>query len=152
MTIRGRVFGVATTLVLATAIGRGTSARAARATDDAPQGITVLYQNFPNPFPSATSPTTCLWFDLSEASEVTLAVYDLRGHLVRTIVPSPTVTGNLGAGQYGRLSSGPNGGCDMRFSWDGRGSDGHTLPAGLYLARLHANGHWQTKKMVFRGQ
>lgn len=116
------------------------------------QRITVLYQNFPNPFPTASSPTTCLWFDLAESSEVTLAVYDLRGHLVRTIVPSRDVEGYLAAGTYGRFQPGMNAGCDSRFAWDGRGSDGHLVPPGVYLARLRADGHWQTKKMVFRGQ
>jgi hypothetical protein len=116
------------------------------------QRITVLYQNFPNPFPTPSSPATCLWFDLSAASDVTLAVYDLRGHLVRTILPSPQIEGHLAAGSYGRLLQGANAGCDPRFSWDGRGSDGHTMPPGVYLARLHAEGRWQTKKMVFRGQ
>ena len=124
----------------------------AGATSAKPQRITVLYQNFPNPFPTASSATTCLWFDLSASSEVTLAVYDLRGRLVRTIVPSKDVEGYLGAGAYGRFAPGMNAGCDPRFAWDGRGSDGHLVPPGVYLARLHADGHWQTKKMVFRGQ
>ena len=123
----------------------------ARADEPARQRITVLYQNFPNPFPTPGSPTTCLWFDLSAPSEVTLAVYDLRGHLVRTIVPSPQVRGLLDTGSYGRAVPGTDAGCDPRFSWDGRASDGHAVPPGVYLARLHADGRWQTRKMVFRG-
>lgn len=115
------------------------------------QRITVLYQNFPNPFPTAASTTTCLWFDLGGPSDVTLAVYDLRGHLVRTIVPSPQIPGSLDAGAYGRPFVGASSGCDPRFAWDGRASDGHSVPPGVYLARLHADGRWQTKKMVFRG-
>jgi hypothetical protein len=115
------------------------------------QRITVLYQNFPNPFPTAASATTCLWFDLSAPSDVTLAVYDLRGHLVRTIVPSSQIPGSLDAGSYGRPFVGASSGCDPRFAWDGRASDGHSVPPGVYLARLHADGRWQTKKMVFRG-
>lgn len=121
------------------------------ATAGSPQRITVLYQNFPNPFPTAASATTCLWFDLSASTRVTLAVYDLRGRLVRTIVPSAQVDGALGSGTYGRLVPGANAGCDARFAWDGRDSAGHTVPPGVYLARLHADGHWQTKKMLFRG-
>jgi len=123
----------------------------------APQGIagtppvTILYQNFPNPFPTATSPTTCLWFDLASSANVTLAVYDLRGRLVRTIVPSSQIPRTLVAGYYGRGSSGVGGGCDARFAWDGRGSDGRTVPAGVYLARLGVDGSWQMRKIVFRG-
>lgn len=123
----------------------------------APQGVpgkpalTVLYQNFPNPFPSPSSATTCLWFDLQSDATVTLGIYDLRGHLVRTIVPSPQVPTRLVAGYYGRVGSVAAGGCDRRFAWDGRGSDGRSVGAGVYLARLGASGSWQTRKIVFSG-
>lgn len=121
-----------------------------RAQQDTP-GITLLYQNFPNPFPSGISPTTCLWFDLRVESAVTLGIYDLRGRLVRTLVPSALVTGVLPAGRYGRQSPGANAGCDPAFAWDGRGSDGNRVPPGVYLARLRAEGRWQSRKIVFRG-
>jgi hypothetical protein len=113
--------------------------------------VTLLYQNFPNPFPTASSPTTCLWFDLQSDATVTLAVYDLRGRLVRTLVPSAAVSARLPAGYYGRNGTSTGAGCDPRFAWDGRGSDGRTVPPGVYLARLQANGGWQTRKIVFRG-
>ena len=140
---------IALALGVAVVITSGVEARDLRAAEQ--QRITVLYQNFPNPFPTAASATTCLWFDLSSPSDVTLAVYDLRGHLVRTIVPSAQIPGPLDAGSYGRPFVGASSGCDPRFAWDGRASDGHSVPPGVYLARLHADGHWQTKKMVFRG-
>lgn len=152
MTARRRTIAlVAMAGGLAALITSGGEARDARAAEPAPQRITVLYQNFPNPFPTPASATTCLWFDLSASTDVTLAVYDLRGHLVRTIVPSSQVQGFLDAGSYGREVVGTNAGCDPRFSWDGRASDGHAVPPGVYLARLHADGSWQTRKMVFRG-
>jgi hypothetical protein len=115
--------------------------------------INLLYQNFPNPFPGTTSRVTCFWFDLAQRSDnVTLAVYDLRGRLVRTIVPSASVPSTLDAGYYGRsANSSGAGGCDARFTWDGKGSDGRGVPPGVYLVRLHAGNAWQTKKIVFRG-
>ena len=115
--------------------------------------INLLYQNFPNPFPSTASPVTCIWFDLAQRSEgVTLAIYDARGRLVRTIVPSATVPSKLEAGYYGRSANGPMaGGCDPRFTWDGRGSDGVSVPPGVYLVRLHVDDAWQTKKIIYRG-
>jgi len=115
--------------------------------------INLLYQNFPNPFPSTASPVTCIWFDLAQRSEgVTLAIYDLRGRLVRTIVPSAGVSSKLEAGYYGRAANGPTaGGCDPRFTWDGRGSDGVSVPPGVYLVRLHVDDAWQTKKIIYRG-
>ncbi len=118
-----------------------------------PPPINLLYQNFPNPFPSTASPVTCIWFDLAQRSgAVTLAIYDLRGRLVRTIVPSAAVSSKLDAGYYGRLANAPMGsGCDPRFTWDGRGSDGVSVPPGVYLLRLHVDDAWQTKKIIFRG-
>lgn len=115
--------------------------------------INLLYQNFPNPFPSTASPVTCIWFDLAQRSEgVTLAIYDVRGRLVRTIVPSATVPSKLEAGYYGRAANGPMAaGCDPRFTWDGRGSDGVSVPPGVYLVRLHVDDAWQTKKIIYRG-
>jgi hypothetical protein len=115
--------------------------------------INLLYQNFPNPFPSTASPVTCIWFDLAQRSEgVTLAIYDVRGRLVRTIIPSATVSSKLEAGYYGRSANGPMAsGCDPRFTWDGRGSDGGSVPPGVYLVRLHVDDAWQTKKIIYRG-
>lgn len=128
------------------------SGAALRAGAQAAPPVTLLYQNFPNPFPTGGANATCIWFDLREAATVRLAVYDLRGRLVRTLIPSSTFSGQLGAGYYGRAGGGPTGsGCDPKFQWDGRGSDGRPVPAGVYLLRLRAGGAWQTKKMVFRG-
>jgi hypothetical protein len=115
--------------------------------------INLLYQNFPNPFPSTTSPVTCIWFDLAQrAGDVRLAIYDVRGRLVRTLIPSSSIPGTLDAGYYGRAGTGPLAtGCDPRFTWDGRGSDGASVPPGVYLVRFHADDAWQTKKIIFRG-
>lgn len=136
--------------LVAAVIAAALAARPVEA-QQAPPGITLLYQNFPNPFPTGTSPTTCLWFDLHVESAVTLGIYDLRGRLVRTIVPSPVVGSLLPAGRYGRRTAGINAGCDPAFAWDGRGSDGNRVPPGVYLARLRAGGRWQSRKIVFRG-
>lgn len=111
---------------------------------------TLLYQNFPNPFPDAGGGPTCLWFDLSSATVVQLDILDLRGRLVRRLVPAPQMSGTLAAGRYGR---GPPGTatCDPLLAWDGRAGDGRTVPAGVYLARLQAGTQVQFKRIVFRG-
>jgi hypothetical protein len=112
---------------------------------------TLLYQNFPNPFPAPSSQTTCIWFDLRRASEVRLMIYDLRGNPVRTMVPSAAVGGTMPAGRYGRLSQLEGTGCDPRFAWDGIADNGQPVPAGIYLVRLKADGYDSMKKIVFRG-
>ncbi len=112
---------------------------------------TLLYQNFPNPFPADGREATCLWFDLAVPAIVELAVLDLRGNPVRRFVPGPNFPGILPAGRYGR--SGPGGPtCDVRLMWDGRADDGRELPPGVYLYKLRAGGVIQFRRIVFRGR
>jgi hypothetical protein len=121
--------------------------------DPAAPLATLLYQNFPNPFPTNESATTCIWFDLATPSQVRLDLYDIRGNHVRSIVPGGEVQGFLQAGRYGRASPAGNSGCDPRFSWDGRARDGRYAPAGVYLLRLRAAGGVNdVRKVLFRGR
>lgn len=112
---------------------------------------TVLYQNFPNPFPTPTRETTCLWFDLSRPGAVALEILDLRGGVVRRLLPSNDFPVFLPAGRYGRGSAGGSL-CDPRLAWDGRADDGRWLPAGVYLYKLKVAGVIQFKRIVFRGR
>jgi len=114
--------------------------------------VTLLYQNFPNPFPTTRSGTTCVWFDLHAPARVRLDVYDLRGNLVRSLVPSADVSGDLQAGRYGRAAPASDTGCDPRFTWDGRARDGREVPIGVYLLRLRADGVDAVRKMLYRGR
>ena len=111
---------------------------------------TLLYQNFPNPFPTATSPVTCVWFDLANDSFVRLDVSDLRGRPVRTLIPTSTNAGFFVAGRHGRSPAGGTG-CNGTIQWDGRGADGRFVPAGVYLLRLRGRGIDAIKSVVFRG-
>jgi len=113
---------------------------------------TLLYQNFPNPFPAAGRDSTCLWFDVATTGMVELDILDLRGNHVRRFVPGPDFPAILPAGRYGRGSAGGGGICDPRLMWDGRADDGHPLPAGVYLAKLKAPGLLVFKRIVFRGK
>ena len=114
--------------------------------------VTLLYQNFPNPFPTPASAGTCVWFDLHRATRVTVTVHDIRGGLVRSLVPSTTVSGAFLPGRYGRGGVGSNTGCDVRFSWDGRADDGSTAPTGVYLIRLKTDYSVSFKRALFRGR
>lgn len=111
---------------------------------------TLLYQNFPNPFPSPISFATCFWFDIQAGgARVSLDILDLRGTLVKSILP-PT---RLEAGIYGRGPVGASGNCDNRFVWNGTATNGLTVPSGIYLARFSGTGiRTQFKKVVFRGR
>jgi hypothetical protein len=119
-----------------------------------PPRTTNLYQNFPNPFPAEGGFTTCVWFDLAQPADVLIQVLDIRGNVVRTLVPNAEIPGRLPAGRYGRLTGNiPNGfGCDDRYTWDGVASDGRPVPAGVYLLRMRADGAEVTRRMLFLGR
>lgn len=119
--------------------------------DSAPL-TTLLLAPFPSPFPSATASRLCVWFDLQTTGSVTLDVTDLRGHQVKRMVPSATVSGTLSAGRYGRPSSGATSGCDDRFSWDGTDATGRVVPVGIYLVHLRAAGTDRISRVYFKGR
>ena len=73
---------------------------------------------FPNPF----NPRTTVSFHLPRAGRVNLAVCDLRGRRVRTLV-----TGLLPAGPRTAI-------------WDGRDEEGQAVSSGIYLATLTLDG------------
>ena len=73
------------------------------------------FQVWPNPF----NTTTHLRFYLSQAASVHVAIYNIQGQRVRTLVDEP-----LHAGTH-------------QMQWDGRDERGHSLATGLYFARLH---------------
>lgn len=115
---------------------------------------TLLYQNFPNPFPSPIAFATCFWFDVgAPGARVSLEVRDLRGNLVRTIIPGAGESGTFEPGRYGRGAPGASSNCDNRFVWDGTATDGRTVAPGVYLARFSANNGPPTfRRIVFRGR
>ncbi|MGH7537505.1 MAG: hypothetical protein ACREMF_02630, partial [Gemmatimonadales bacterium] len=114
---------------------------------------TLLYQNFPNPFPTPTRAGTCIWFDLASSGAVALEILDLRGGVVRRLLPSVDFPLILPAGRYGRGGAGGGAGlCDSRLVWDGRTDDGRWLPAGVYLYKLKTGSVIQFKRIVFRGR
>ncbi len=86
----------------------------------------ALSQNQPNPF----NPTTTIRFVLPVREDVTLAIYDANGRLVRTLVNE--VEG------YGAHEA----------AWDGRNDDGATMGSGVYFYRLQAGKYTESKKMV----
>jgi hypothetical protein len=85
----------------------------------------VLGQATPNPF----NPQTTIRFELPAAGRAKLAVYDLAGHLVRTLVDGDQPAG---AGEV---------------AWNGCDASGRGLPSGTYFARLEAGGDSRTTRM-----
>jgi hypothetical protein len=96
--------------------------------DDLPAAplATVLESVHPNPF----NPQAAVAFTLAAAGPVRLAVYDLHGTKVHTLVD-----GDLAAGRHEAV-------------WDGRDDRGQAMASGTYLARLVAGPVTQMRKMV----
>ena len=86
----------------------------------------VLSQNYPNPF----NPSTQIEYSVPESGYVTVAIYDVAGRLVQTLVD-------------GVVESGYH-----SIVWDGRDSAGHTVSAGLYIYSLKGDHVAITRKMV----
>lgn len=116
--------------------------------------VTLLYQNFPNPFPTPTAFATCFWFDLAEpGGRVTLDILDLRGNLVRNLIPGIDGQTEFTPGRYGRGAPGAGSNCDGRFIWDATGNDGRTVAPGVYIARFRAGKGAPTfRSILFRGR
>jgi len=86
----------------------------------------TLYQNYPNPF----NPVTTLRYELPVNGFVNIAVYDMLGRQVRTIINQ---TQNAGY---------------KSVIWDATNDYGKPVTAGIYIYQIQAVGFIQTKKMV----
>jgi hypothetical protein len=87
----------------------------------------ALHDNVPNPF----NPRTELRFDLPQAGRARLAIYDVTGRRVCTLLDR-----ELPAGGY-------------RLPWDGTDGRGIAVASGVYHARLEIAGQAPaTRKLV----
>lgn len=122
--------------------------------DESLPTATLLFQNFPNPFPNNATGvrTTCIWFDLAEDDEARLDILDMRGHIVRSLVPANVFPVPVPAGRYGRGHFGDTGRCDPRLDWDGTTDDGTVVPRGIYPVRLRTAKGTFFKRVVFLGR
>jgi hypothetical protein len=124
-------------------------------TSDSMPPATLLYQNFPNPFPRPDlgRSSTSIWFDLAENAPVELSVHDGRGRLVRRLIPAAAGCGEvrLGPGQFGRgaPTTYTSSCADINTFWDGTDSNGETVPRGVYVLRLRAGATVEYRHMIF---
>jgi hypothetical protein len=83
--------------------------------------------NYPNPF----NPTTVIAYELPEAGQVDLAVYDVSGRLVRVLESGVARTPGT-----------------HTATWDGRDEHGALVSSGVYFCRMSANGEDVQAAMV----
>ncbi len=89
-------------------------------------GEFVLSQNYPNPF----NQETVIRFELPVSAFVELAVYNILGQRVRSLVADRLPAGSHSA------------------SWDGTYDNGSSVPSGIYFYRLQTDRMSAVKKMV----
>ena len=86
-----------------------------------------LYQNYPNPF----NGSTVIEFDVPEKSFTKVTVYDISGHLVKTLMQQ-----DLSAGKHS-------------VKWDGLDQQGEQVASGIYFIRLQTSIWQQTLQALY---
>jgi hypothetical protein len=81
-----------------------------------------LYQNYPNPF----NPSTNIQFDLAKNMNVTLTVFNVLGQEVATLLNNKPLTAGVHMAEF----------------------DATSLPSGVYVYQLNAEGISQSRKMI----
>jgi hypothetical protein len=105
-----------------TAVGDGQDT----GTSGSPVRVTRLEPNAPNPF----NPSTRITYSIARKGPVGVAIYDLRGMLVRVLVEEVQEPGRY------------------EVSWDGRDQAGRPVQSGVYLQTLRADGRTQWRKLT----
>jgi beta-glucanase (GH16 family) len=82
--------------------------------------------NYPNPF----NPSTTIQFSLPYADHVNVAVYDITGRRVRTLLNDAR-----GEGEHS-------------ITWDGRDDSGHAAASGVYFTRVETGSQTAVKRML----
>lgn len=90
-----------------------------------------LLKNYPNP----CNPETWIPYNLAEAADVTIQIYDIAGRLIRTL--------HLGYKPAGFHSS-----KDTAAYWDGRNGTGERVSTGVYFYCLSAGEFFAVRKMI----
>ncbi|MBT3602410.1 MAG: T9SS type A sorting domain-containing protein [Candidatus Latescibacteria bacterium] len=85
-----------------------------------------LMKNVPNPF----NPATTIAFELPEAADVDVAVYNLVGQRLRTLIKE-----HKAPGRY-------------QVVWDGKDDADRDVSSGVYFYRYRAGDFWATRRML----
>jgi len=92
-----------------------------------PSSYVLSVRNYPNPF----NPRTTVSYTVPSRGVVTVAVYDVGGARVATLLDKV----DRAAGVYS-------------MEWDGHADNGTTVSSGVYFARIEHSSGTRTKKMV----
>jgi len=96
-----------------------------------PPEHSALLSNYPNPF----NPETWIPYQLADAADVVLRIYNMKGLLVRTI-------------QVGRKPAGIHALQNRSIYWNGRNEVGEQVASGVYFYTINAGNFTATRKMA----
>ncbi len=88
--------------------------------------FTCLLNAYPNPFKESTS----LRYDLKDAQDVRIDIYNVKGQLIRSYIDN-----NKAAGSY-------------TANWDGTDANGKAVASGIYFYRMVTKDYTDMKKMM----
>ena len=88
--------------------------------------IFSLSQNYPNPFNAGTT----ISFDMNEAADAALTIYNINGQVIRNLI-----RGHLDVGGYS-------------FIWDGKDELGKAIPTGVYTYTITSGSQMISKKLI----
>ena len=88
--------------------------------------IITLRQNFPNPF----NPNTTISYELPGTVKVDLAIFNIRGQFIKSLVRQIQQAGSYST------------------KWDGTNESGYYEPSGLYIYRLKTGNTIKSLKMI----
>ena len=86
----------------------------------------LLLGNYPNPF----NPTTTIRFQMNDESNVKIAVFNIRGQRVKTVLNEHRLAGT------------------NSVVWNGRDENNTLVASGVYFYRLEAMGQVHSAKMI----
>ena len=86
----------------------------------------LLHQNYPNPF----NPRTHITYQLPQAGQVSLCIYNVRGQLVNRLMDQHQSSGEHSA------------------TWDGRDGYGAPVASGIYFCHMTAGPFHAVRKML----
>jgi len=87
----------------------------------------ALEQNYPNPF----NPSTNIKFSLAETGPVTVAIYNVRGQLVKTLMRDNVMQSGYHV-----------------IYWNGQNAGGEQVGSGVYIYRIKAGNFIKARKMT----
>lgn len=85
-----------------------------------------LFQNHPNPF----NPETIISFDLPKTENVELAIYNVKGQKIKTIINQRMMSGN------------------HKMHWNGKDEFGNSVSTGVYIYGIRTDNYVAFKKML----